>query len=167
MHRCLRIVALAGLIGTLVGCRESTELRKFESVGGRFSAMMPGRPKETMQTSPSPVGPIYVTLFASDLPEKRALVVSVTEFPAGRNMDHEVALKGAAANVRGTIESQKGVTVDGRNGLEGLIKISDDIFVRTRIFTLDNRLYQLEALGPEAFVKSETATKFYDSFKAK
>jgi hypothetical protein len=167
MNRRISMVALVGLVGALVGCKDSAELRDFESVGSRFSVKMPGQPKETMQTAPSSAGVIHVTLFASEISDNRAFVVAVTDLPAGTTMDPDVAVTAAAANVKGTMVSKDKATVDGRKGIEGLIKTPNGVFVRIKACTVGSRLYQLQTIGPDAFVKSDAATKFYDSFKAK
>jgi hypothetical protein len=87
--------------------------------------------------------------------------------PMGTNIDYDGAINGAAANVKGTIVSKNPTTVDGRKGIEGLIKIPQGAFIRVKAVGIDNRLYQLQAIGPEPFVKSDDAEKFFGSFKAK
>ena len=55
--------------------------------------------------------PVIILSAVSEVADNRAFVVAVTELPKGTTMDIEVALKEAAANVKGTIDSKNSVTV--------------------------------------------------------
>lgn len=72
---------------------------------------------------------------------------------------------GAAANVGGTIRTDKPVTVAGVAGHDAVIDIKKDkAVVRLRVFFVGDRQYQVLFVGPAGQESSKAATDFLASF---
>ena len=141
------------------------DLRKLEPARKKFSILMPGTPRESQQSAPSSAGPLQVTMYMSELPGNRGFTVSITDLPKGVSLELAGLVKEAALNVRGTVSSSNAVLIDGRPGREGLIKMGNGMFLRMQICSVDDHVFQLQAIGDEAFVKSDDVKKIFDSFK--
>jgi hypothetical protein len=167
MKRPLAVLFVAAMALGTVGCKEQPmpEFKKFEPAGGKFSVLIPGTPKETRQNAPSQVGQLSITMYVSELPGNRGFTVGITDLPKGSSFDYIGGINGAAAKVKGTVTASNEITMDGKAGREGFIKAPNGLTVRMQMCAVGERVYQLQAVGNDAFVKSDDAKKFFDSFK--
>ena len=159
-------VLFVGSIFGVMGCNPSMpEFKKFEPANGKFSVLMPGTPKESHLDVASPFGQLSMTGYVSELPGNRGFSVGTSDLPKGSSFDPAKSLQGGAANVKGTVLSSSEIAMDGHVGCEGLLKTGSGLMIRSRIYLVGDRVYQVQALGNDAFVKSKDADKFLDSFK--
>jgi hypothetical protein len=161
------VVFLAAMVLGAVGCKEQPmpEFKKFESPAGKFSVLLPGTPKESTKSVPTPVGPLPILMYLTEVSRGRGFNIGVTTLPPGTPFDYNGAVNGAASNVKGTVASSNETTIDGKKGREGLIKLPNGQMLRMKIVVANDRAYQLQAIGDDAFVKSDDANKFFDSIK--
>jgi hypothetical protein len=137
-----------------------------------FSILLPAPPLEQQQTIKSPQGDVKVTTFVLDRKkEKGAYAVSLSEFPlkAIKSGTEERRLNnardGAIASSKGKLKSEKRLTLQGSPGRELLIWVGDMGVIRTRIYAVKNRLYQVTVTGPGEWVTSKDPERFLGSFK--
>jgi hypothetical protein len=145
----------------------------FLSEAGKFSVTLPAKPKKQTTKTPSAVGQLEVNLFLVDLNDK-AFIASYTDYPKGTVTDanRQAVLDGVRnGNVKGgkgKLASETKITV-GKEKLEGreLLIEKADIkgFYRARILIRGDRLYQVIAIGAGDWAKTDTVTKYLDSFE--
>jgi hypothetical protein len=148
----------------------SPDFKTFDSPAGQFSVLMPGAPKENTQGVPTPAGQIQVTTFTAEL-SGTTYIASFSDMPKGlindatRETFYDGTIKGAAAALKATILSTNKTRLGGRDGRESLAKLPAGVLIRAKICAVGDRLYQAQVLGPESSVKSDDATRFFDSFR--
>jgi hypothetical protein len=148
------------------------EWKPFTSKPGKFTAVFPGTPTEQKQSVKTAVGTIEMTLYVLDLPKASgSYVIDYSELPEAavrvgteeKRLDN--ARDGAVASAKGKLKSEKRISLQGFHGRDLVIEVGDKRSVRMRIFAVNNRLYQLLAAGPPAWVASKDTGRFFDSFK--
>jgi hypothetical protein len=136
---------------------------------GGFSIRFPGKPKESTQSTSTPVGKlsIYTATFA--LPDGSVFLASFAEFPAEavkpdvRGTLFDGVVKGLTAK-NGKAVSEKEIEIGKEKGREVLIDKGKQQ-MRFRLVVKDNRLIQFAAIGAGEFIKSREATAFLDSLE--
>jgi hypothetical protein len=140
------------------------EFSTFKSDTGRFSVDMPGTPKALKQT----INMIDNYAFAIELPQGRAFLVSYFDLPPNLQLTLDTSLKAYAGGRRGTILSQKKVTLnDEFPGVEAQVQLPDGKISRLRLFMVKQRQYQVVVDGSPEFVRSKDADRFLNSFRVK
>ena len=164
VHLCLAATLL------LAADDATTKPADFAPKDGRFTVQMPGEPKEQTSKVNTPIGPIDVHLFISAPDPKSAYMVGYSDYPEEvvKKSDSDKILDGArdgaVRNVKGTLESEKKITMDGHPGRDYVIS-TEGFRGRERIYLVNARLYQVMLLGSKEFVTGKDADKFLDSFK--
>jgi hypothetical protein len=160
------VLPLLLVVGLLAGCGQTT-WSEFSSV------LMPGTPTEQTQTQDTELGVIDVHSFTFEQ-SGVAYLVGYNIFPAavievatpGSMLDG--ARDGQVEAVKGTLVNEQEITMGAYPGrdLEIQIENSDGTAsLRSRIFLVRDRLYQLVVVGPKGQSTSPDTTKFLDSFK--
>jgi hypothetical protein len=174
--RTLFVAAVPSLF-LLTGCIDvKPNWREYTSKDGRYSIQMPGAPRETQKeaTLPPPFsGQLTVQMATVDLGNKAGYAVMYNDYPAaimaqpiGTDQRLEGAVKGGVNAVKGTIVQQKSISLNGYPGREVQISSGDKKQVRTRIYLVKSRLYQVHVIGRDAAtITSADADKFFNSFK--
>ncbi len=164
--RLLAVVSLPLLLGGT-----PAEWKTFTPKGGGFSMSFPGTPSQTKQSVKTPTGFVDVTVFVVE-PKKGEgqYMVSYSDYPAAvlkagtadKRLDN--ARDGAVFSLKGKLEEEKKIKLDDYPGRDLLIK-TEGRLVRTRIYTVKNRLYQTAVVGPAKLVQAKETVQFLDSFK--
>jgi hypothetical protein len=147
----------------------SAEWTRLAPSGLGFSVQMPGTASEHVAKVETKAGPATVTYFLLEHNEL-TYVVSCSKFPKGalKTDTHEKRLDnardGAVESADGKLESEKAIKLGTHPGRELLIDGSK-AFVRTRIYAVENRLFQTMAVGSKKDVNGTDAKKFLESFK--
>ena len=158
--------ALVALVG-VAGAQPS----EYVSGAGKYSVKFPGAPKVTAQTSKSEVGDLTVNIATYANSDGNAFLVSYTDFPdkATKPENHATLFEGI----------RKGVSKGGKlSGEEKTLEFGPDKLpgreftvekgkqrIRYRVILRDGRVYQIAAIGTEAFVTGKDGTAFLDSFQ--
>lgn len=143
----------------------------FQSKDGGFSVELPGKPLESRQLVKTGLGTLEVTMLLLEKKKEGAFVVSFANFPesAFKGGDDEKRLDnardGAIATAKGKLKSEKKIMLDKWPGRELVIDSPTRGLLRTRIYAVDQRLYQTVATGSAAFINGKDVTRFLDSFK--
>jgi hypothetical protein len=171
--RVVGVLPLLLVMGILLaGCGETT-WSEFSSAEGAFSVLMPGTPTEQTQTQDTELGTIDVHSFTFEQ-NGVAYLVGYNIFPAAvtEAATPDSMLDGARGGqveaVKGTLMNEEEITLGAYLGrdLEIQIENSDGTSsLRSRIFLVGDRLYQVMVVGPKGQSTSPDTTKFLDSFK--
>jgi len=151
---------------------QGTTWEKFTSTEGAFSVLMPGTPTKEKQTENTQWGPVDLYFFIVER-EDVVYMVDCVDYPQSfvQQIDPEVILDNArnagVANAQGTLLSEHIISLEEYPGRELRIKyptLGGEIIVHTRIFLVDNRLYQIAVTTQREESFSEDIGKFFDSF---
>lgn len=158
----------------LMGCdaMKPPAFERFTSKAGRFSVMMPGKPKKQTQNVPSAVGNIKMDVYSVDR-FSYAYLVMTSDMPTPRKLkDDEIrqvlndARDGALGQTKGKLVKETEITIDGYIGKEIEITAPEvKGMARNRMYWVDGRLYQVMVVGPKSTIHSDDTEKFYASFK--
>jgi hypothetical protein len=171
--RSFRTLALAGLVGTLApafaACGGGEATKDLATLkGDGFTVSMPGHPKPSVQSTPTPNGTVRSVSYTSDGKDK-AFSIGYTTLPAGVQGDLHTAIAGGAAHVGGKAQEEKGLTYQGFKAREaritGAAGNKGTLFVRAIL--AKGRLYVLQFVGKGSDVKQPPAayTEIVSSLK--
>jgi hypothetical protein len=170
LQTCILLLAIA-----LDGPQPSQlEWKAFSPEDGAFAVQMPGTPTEFKKTIQTPNGPVEVLVFELAVPASEGkIAVGYSEFPEAsvkpgtedKRLDN--ARDGAVASSKGKLKREKSLLLDTHPGRELTIEIEGKGMVVMRLYAVNNRLYQVVAVGPADLVTSQDAQKFLTSFHLK
>ena len=174
LRRRLLFVALATLLGpALVACGDDKEKAASAKPaatlkGDGFSVEMPGKPERRVLTAPTAAGPLPITSYLSEDGEE-GFSMSVLKLPKGARFDLEGAVRGAAANVKGTVKDNSKTSYEGFPARDARIANAADEngnkgTVFARMILAEGRFFQLQFVKQGADVKSPPAA--YERFLA-
>jgi len=171
----LFVGAITGSLPQLITNRPASAWKEFSTAVGGFSILMPGTPQEQKQSLDSEIGPIDYYTFSSE-DRASAYVVGYADYPADliRQADPDAMLDGArdgaVSNVKGKLVNEREMSLRDYPGKELEIEapiggVSQNGTIITRLYLVDQRLYQLITVTPQGRDSSEDVQKFLDSFK--
>ncbi len=166
----IKWLACGALIVLLTGCQRVT-WKEFSSKEGMFSVLLPGTPTVQTQKLNTRAGVLDLYFFVVEQDGFQYLV-SYNDYPEAmiREANADKVLDGArngvVANVQGRLSSESRVWLAENPGRELRIKIPDGRqAMRTRLYFVKNRLYQVGVVSSEDGSASEDISKFLNSFK--
>lgn len=173
-------VLLIAFVVTLTGGRTLLTLdqpnwQEYQSQAGRYSILMPGKPKEQTQAVDSAAGSLDMRL-ASYEDRSGAYLVIYVDYPATlirSNQASEIldgAVQGAVNNVKGQLTRQQDFplgTVPGREvEFNAPAKGAQPAtHIKVRYFLTNDRLYQVMVVAQQNQGLPADVQKFLDSFK--
>jgi hypothetical protein len=133
---------------------------------GGFSVAMPGQARtQTLNTKGSPLTTYTVGTRLGSF----AVGVSEPDPNQAQNARPEIVfdrLRDAQVKpVKGKVMEERKETIDGHPGREIRIETDKKVWIRTRFYLVDKKLYQLTMTGPQEWVVGKEADHFFDSFK--
>jgi hypothetical protein len=168
-----RLFLLLPLLAALLTAQPDAPWTELSPEDKAFTIQFPGTPVKQVEKIKTPTGTIDVISYALKPSKDRpAYLLSYSEF-AGQpdkltpQQRLDKAQAGALASTKGKLQSQKNFTLQGYPGRELLIATPEDQHLRTQIYVVGDRVYQLIVVGPADQVASKDADKFFDSFKLK
>ena len=150
----------------------TTKWKTFDCPDGRFSVMLPGTPKQHVQTMNIPnAGPITITTHVTE-PWfgliGRAYAVAYADLPPVQDFNDELGFKmGRAAALeksRGRLVSEREVTTAGQAGREMLID-SPEGMITLRVFRVGSRIYLATIVHPSSSDLSHHKDALFGSFR--
>jgi hypothetical protein len=163
-----RLVLPLALLFTLL-CGFTLAWKEFRSVEGNFSVSMPGEVEVESQEIESEVGALPTYTFTAT-EKTAAYVVAYTDYPADSigDVDPAAILDGARDGVQeslnGTIVRERNITISGHPGRDLEMK-SGEMQVRSNIYLVGSRMYQVIAVVPTKGKMPKSVEKFLASFK--
>jgi hypothetical protein len=164
-----RFLMITAVVPMLVGAAQDAAWQPFTSREGGFTVQVPGKPKEEQQAIRTAGGTIDVTVYVLERKTGGTFAVGFAEFPeqaakpgtTSRRLD--AGRDGAVTRAGGKLTAERRIALDRYPGRELHIEVDGKTFVRTRLYAVKNRLYQLVAIGTKESVSSEDAERFLDS----
>jgi hypothetical protein len=160
----LVLVAFGGAAGARQPVHTSDE--------GKYSVKFPGAPKLKSETVKSAIGDLTVNIATYANSDGNTFMVSFADFPeaATRPANLDTLFAGLRDGVKGRDGKFAG---DAKAVEHGPDKLPGREFVvekgkqriRMRVLVRDNRVYQVAAIGTEAFATGKDGTAFLDSFQ--
>jgi hypothetical protein len=161
----------------LTGCRPAhqepdTRLawKTFTSKSGKFSALFPGTPKQSITPQPTVAGKIDVHSFIVETDAVNAFGINYSDFPETLNLSNPGALFDGAqtttAGERGAIVTQQTMKFKGYPAREFEFKPGGkaNYSGRVRLILVGRRIYSLVVIFLTANPHPEERTKFFESF---
>jgi hypothetical protein len=188
----LRLAALLAVIAwvALAACTTQSEWRELEVSEGGFAVLMRGEPHYVRQVLDTPAGHMSAHLYSSESPDSYfavgyhdyplALIVGANPEEVfkgvrdtwvrrinGRLLMKDNPLK-LARRYPGIEFTAEGSSPRGGKPSGGEVDSKPaeaDTFVQARLFLVDQRLYQIIAMGRKSEVSQGVVNRFLDSFK--
>ena len=140
---------------------------KFTSRDGRFSVIIPGIPKDQVQTTPSNIGPYTTHLFTLRNP-RHVFLIGYVDYDPTFNFHPQAELEANrdqfVKNLEATLVNSRNVRVDGYPALE-FTAVKEERIFKARVYIVGRRPY-LIVLGTSKGVDDAPAlNRFFNSFK--
>ncbi len=159
MRRLLPL-AMVSLLVLPAGCGK-IEFKDFTSPEGKFTILMPGTPEKKTQT----IHNMMLVMYGMNV-KNGAYAAGYADIPPGTPFSLPGAVQGIAGSHGGKVLSEKDYTLEGKTGREFEIETTTPKgFVSGRVIVINNRLYQILALGTNARLSNADVQKFLNSFK--
>ena len=168
---CCLLLASTLLVTACSGNEVSFE--DFSSDAGQFSIVVPSTFQETQESVETPVGPINIHTFTAE-EQNSAYVVAYSDYPAEivEQSDPQILLDssrdGALGNLNGNIISEEPIDIDGNPGrslvIDTVDPAGDEATIKSRIYLVDNRLYQILVVTPKGQEEAAKPETFLESF---
>ncbi len=147
--------------------------RSFQDPAGKFTVLMPGQPQQRRQQQQTRLGTLEVYTFAVEQPGLSAHLVTYTDFPpefiqaADPNKLLDNGRDEVIRQVQGRLLSEGRITLNGSPGRELKLRAPGDLIIHSRIYLVDQRLYQLIVVTPESKAPSLSGSirGFFQSFR--
>jgi hypothetical protein len=159
----LHAVAICVALG-LLACSRELDWREIKSDEGRFTAMVPGKPRyETRALSGGSGGAAATMHLWSAQARKSVFGVGYADYPAGNGGILDSTQSALVANIHGNLLEESRIL---RNGLAGraLVAQGGDTVLRAQLWVSGRRLYQLAVLGPGNDLSAADVELFFSSF---
>jgi hypothetical protein len=162
-----RFFALSFFICLLLAARapaQTTAWTKFSSPEGRFAVMMPGQPMREEESKETLAGKVVMHFFTVGSGQG-LFIVAYADYRIGdvkRELDanRDSFLKGMQA----TLVSESDIKLQENPGRE-IRAARDKLSIRSRIYLVGKRYYQVVAITPATLPASLEADKFLTSFE--
>ena len=169
------IIALLMVIGGAIAfaAEDSAQWINYTSPTGHYSVLLPAEPKLMDQEGTSATGekiPQYIAVVEDSTATYMLAYFDYSK--STQTFSFDKARDGMLANVKGTLVSEKPISLGRYPGREVKISAKSDdgteLISRCRFFDVNKRIYIVQFLFKKANDNSEaaaTASKFFESFK--
>lgn len=171
--RCRRAFVLALLL--LAACSPKLDWREFNAQDGGFSVLFPQKPGQAEHQYATPMGPIRMKMYSARI-DQTVLGAGYADFAKPLDAAAMDTMRDALVkSLGGKLASEKPVTSAGPGGIAGReILITGTLGqgdkaapaeMRARLFSRDNRYYQVVLAGRQGNFEAGDADMFLGSFK--
>jgi hypothetical protein len=172
----MKVRLLILLLPLLLAARQDQperELKEFSSKDGGFTVLLPGKPKEQTrkERAPGGKGESTLRLFTVDHPTTAYQVAVTTDPNLKADADTlktvlEQVRQAAQDSLKGKVLSEKKIKLDDKYpGVELQVEVPEGRLYRSRVYVVNDRLYQVTVLGPKKTALSKEADQVLDSFQ--
>lgn len=120
--------------------------------GDGFSIGLPGKAESSTQTVPTKAGKIKIVLYTATDAAGGTFVVAMNDYPAGTTLDLDGAVKGAAANVQGTVAESRATTFQGNPARDARYTATPQgqpVTIFARVVQKGQKLFQVQYFLPQ------------------
>jgi hypothetical protein len=163
-------IAVFAILFFVFATSAQTEWVKYTSAEGRYSVLMPGTPELSKQGAKAATGEELPQYLATATEGKSTFMAGYFDLQAGMTFSFENARDGYLKAVKGTLSSEKPITLGGSSGRQLFASSSwndMDFLIQARFFQVSGRIYVLQHIYPKAEAGAATdskGNKFFDSF---
>ncbi len=165
------IAILIGVMGSVAFAQETSAWTSFTSAEGRFTVLMPSKPKIEDKDTDTTQGTLPLHLFSSSN-DNAYFLISYNDFPNLDETNLQAALEagrtGAIQSMGGELVSERKISIGNNPGLEFRAKkISEgsEIIANARLYLVGRRLYQLLVLAYKPHADSPDIQRFLTSLE--
>jgi hypothetical protein len=151
--------------------KEEPKTITFTSKEGKFSVLLPGKPKEDTKKVKVDDRDADHHIFTAGQKDRAQLVTYLDYLKETIGEDKEKFLAERLARniafLKGKVASEEKLTIGKQKfpARDVVVEVADKKHsYRARLVLAGNRLYQVVALGPDEFVKSKDVDEFFKSF---
>ena len=162
---------LVGVMGSGVVAQENSGWTSFTSAEGRFTVLMPAKPKIEVKDTDTTQGNLALHLFSASN-DNAYFLISYNDFPKVDETNQQAALEagrtGAIESMGGELVSERKISIGNSPGLEFRAKkISEgtEIIANARLYFVGHRLYQLLVLAYKPHADSPDIQRFLTSLE--
>ena len=143
---------------------QTDQWKRFSSAEGRFAILLPDQPVRTVQSKDTGAGRVVMSFFTTRS-DDGVFIVAYADYSMGEakrelNANRDSFLKGMKA----TLVSESDIKLQGNPGRE--IRASrDKLTIRSRIYLVGGRYYQMVAITPMTLPGDVEADRFLTSFE--
>jgi hypothetical protein len=147
---------------------QTNDWQTFTSEKGKFSILVPVIPTEEVGSGVAGTAGSYTTHLFTSKGQGAIYMVGWADYKPGLKINADGELKANRDNflkgVEATLLSETKITLDKNPGIEFKAEKKPDIFIKSRVYMVGNRPYQLIVIsfGQE---DSKNTSKFLNSFK--
>ena len=174
MHGLRSLLTALIALSVLGACsRGDGEWHELAIAEGGFKVLMRGQPRYAKQEGQTPVGKMYSHVYSSERPDAY-YAVGYSDFPVAYALgtNREEILKGVrdgwVRRIEGKVVASGPTRLDGYDGIdfaaEGRSK-GGEAWLQGRLYLVDQRLYQVIAMGRKGEVAQGTLNRFLNSFR--
>lgn len=167
-------LALCAALVVAAACKGSSEWRELAITEGGFSVLMRGEPRYARQQVDTPGGKTYAHLYSSDRPDA-FFAVGYSDYPLGYVLSSkpEEVLSGVrdtwVQRVQGRLVTSSQTRIDGKYPgveftAEGRVRDADT-YLQARLYLVDQRLYQVIAMGRKGEIAQGVLNRYLNSFR--
>jgi hypothetical protein len=173
MKKVIQLFLLGSAL-VLTSCnRGQGTIEEFSSEVGQFTIATPAPFEETQQSVETPVGPVEIYTYTAETDES-AYVVAFSDYPSQMIEESEPEMllnssrDGAIDNLGGTLIQEEIIDIEGHPGRSLVISADtttdEATIINSRIYLVDNRLYQILVVSPEEHETKAVTKSFLESF---
>jgi hypothetical protein len=166
-----RSVLLGVLAAALPACTHAQPWQNVEPPDGRFSVVMPVRPRGATQKAITAWGPLDVRFYEADTKDGQVVYsVTYTDYPFERiDADKAAALlldaqSAAVKEVAGVVLGESAVTYQGRPARRTGMRAASGVEYQLLVVLSGGRLYQVSTASRPGQLSNEDREKFFASF---
>ena len=157
MRRTVGLFALF-LLSSMSTLVQEDKWIRFSPTGSGFEIMLPSEPNEKVEKRAN-----YITHMYSSTMGKTVYLISYSDYTTIPEKALEANRDDFNKQMQATLLSSRNVGLDGKTGLEFTSEISA-ANVKSRIFLVGNRLYQIAALVFKDTQDDKNVDRFFESF---
>ncbi len=164
------LIVVCVAIYIFTGSDKLAPLQEFRSDEGRFTVLMPGKPKVKNETVNMPFGKVNTITYMAGS-RKIGCAVAYADYPALliKSADPQKLLDGARDGAikdgNGRLISETSINFHGLPARDVLIEVPGKTFTATRYILVSPRFYTLLFFAPENKGHEQDISQFFNSFK--
>jgi hypothetical protein len=149
--------------------KDFSKLSEYKSPDHSFIVMLPGNVVEQEQTINTPLGPIKMCMYSAKS-KHQEFTVAYSDYPDSfiNATDPTVLLDGsrdgAVRNIQGQLLSETLIKLQGHPGRELSIEGPQKIILKSRIYLVKRRLFQVMAISKPGHAFDKKIEDVFDSF---
>jgi hypothetical protein len=164
------VAAVVGQLTTGFMQNDFSGLKQFNSPDNSFTVMLPKAVKEEKQTVNTQIGPIEFLSYNAKA-KHQEFGVAYSDYPASyiTTTDPVTLLDGsrdgAVRNIQGNLLSETIINIKGHPGRELRIEGPQKMILKSRIYLVGNRLFQIMAISKPDHSFDKKIDEVFNSFK--